>query len=86
MLNPSKWLLIGVLIILAIGIIGIGFYTSQRLGLIENNLRKETNELREEIKKLRKNIEQIKEKVSEIDVSNWNMSEKELKKLHPWTI
>lgn len=78
MFNPLKWLLIGVLIILMIGIIWINFYTFEKSTLIENELKKEIKELREETKKIKEEIKQIREKISEepeksseIDTSDW---------------
>ncbi len=78
MFNPSKWLLIGVLIILAIEMIGVGFYTCRKLTLIENEFKEEIKEIREKIKILRGEINQVKKGVSgkageasEINTSNW---------------
>lgn len=76
MLNPSKMLLIGVLIILAIGIIGVGFYASKKLTLIENELKKELKEVKEEIRRVKEAVEQLKKKalieLEEVpDTSNW---------------
>jgi len=78
MFNSSKWLLIGVLIILAIRIIATGLYTSRKSTLIETEFKKEIEQLKGEIKKIKQELEQIKQKISEepkeiseIDTSEW---------------
>lgn len=78
MFNSSKWLLIGVLIILTIGIIGIGFHTFNKLTLIKKELKKEIQEAKEDMERLKEEIDQLKKKIpvepeeiSGIDTSNW---------------
>jgi cell division protein FtsB len=76
--NLSKWLLIVGLIIIAIEIIGVGFYSSKKLTLIENEFKKEIKKVKEEMEQLEEKIEQLKkeafpekEKMSEIAISDW---------------
>jgi cell division protein FtsB len=82
MLNPSKWLLIGVFLILIFGVIGLGTYTTRKFSLIEEKFNRETEEIRKEIKVLKENIDQLKIEISgkqketfikEIDTSNWKI-------------
>lgn len=76
--SPQKWVLIGWLILLALGIISLVLYNSKELTLLRNSFNKEINSIKEEIKKLREDIKQIKIKIFEkpkravqIDKSNW---------------
>jgi len=78
--NPSKWLLIGVLIILAIGIIGIGFYAFNEFILIEKEFKKEIEAFEESVRKLEEYTKQLQketykmqEETSRIDTSNWSV-------------
>jgi hypothetical protein len=82
MLNPSKWLLIGIFLTLVFGVVGLGTYTTRRFSLIEEKFNREIEEIRKEIKALKENIEQLKREISEklgktspkeIDTSNWEI-------------
>lgn len=77
MFNKLKWLLIWWLIILTAGIVGVGFYTSQKSTLIENEVKEEVKTVKEEINKIKEEIEQVKavsrkpEETAEVDTSGW---------------
>jgi Sec-independent protein translocase protein TatA len=78
MFAHQKWLLIGWLIILTLGIIVVSVYTSKRLIVIEMKFKKRIQEVKEEMKELKQRVEQLQkeafpegEKMSEIDTSDW---------------
>jgi hypothetical protein len=73
MIISSKWLIIGWLIVLTIGIIGLGILSSKRSALLKNQIEKEIKEVREEMERLGDEIQHVKEIISEMRSSPINI-------------